>query len=62
MDPLTQQQIGRYRVGSASASNTGDSAEPLFSCILPEDLISEILSERLEERFFRPSQRTLVQF
>jgi len=52
MDPLTQQQIGRYRVGSASASNTGDSAEPLFSCILPEDLISEILSERLEEWFF----------
>merc|ERR1711990_233737 len=45
---LPQQQIGRYRVGSASASNTGDSAEPLFSCILPEDLISEILSERLE--------------
>ena len=39
---------GPHRIGSASASNTGDPSDPIYTCVLPEDLVAEILSERLE--------------
>ena len=43
---LPQRHIGRP--GSTSASISGDHAEPLLTCLLPEDLIAEIVGERLQ--------------
>ena len=45
---LPQTTIGNQRVGSASASNQGDPSDPIYTCVLPEELVAEILSERLE--------------
>ena len=45
---LPQTMIGTQRIGSASASNQGDPSDPIYTCVLPEELVAEILSERLE--------------
>lgn len=43
---LPQRHIGR--LGSTSASIAGDNVEPLLTCLLPEDLVAEIIAERLQ--------------